>query len=58
MELGIVECKGLLSMRTADGKGCTDAYAVANYGPSLIATVGTEQTHTREEAWNTGHTRS
>ena len=33
MELGIVECKGLLSMRTADGKGCIDAYAVAKYGP-------------------------
>ncbi|VAI24052.1 unnamed protein product [Triticum turgidum subsp. durum] len=29
LELGIVGCKGLLPMRTADGKGCTDAYAVA-----------------------------
>jgi len=33
MELGIVECKGVLSMRTVDGKGCTDAYAFAKYGP-------------------------
>ena len=38
VELGIIGCKGLLPMRAAGGKGCTDAYAVAKYGPMLART--------------------
>ncbi|CAM8971393.1 unnamed protein product [Rhodiola kirilowii] len=38
VELGIVGCKNLLPMKTTNGKGTTDAYAVAKYGPKWIRT--------------------
>ncbi|XP_058204307.1 multiple C2 domain and transmembrane region protein 16 [Rhododendron vialii] len=38
IELGIVGCKNLLPMKTIDGKGSTDAYAVAKYGNKWIRT--------------------
>lgn len=38
MELGIVGCKNLLPMKTIDGKGSTDAYAVAKYGNKWVRT--------------------
>ncbi|XP_065853724.1 multiple C2 domain and transmembrane region protein 16 [Euphorbia lathyris] len=38
VELGIIGCKNLLPMKTVDGKGCTDAYCVAKYGPKWIRT--------------------
>uniref|UniRef100_A0A7N0V2L9 C2 domain-containing protein n=1 Tax=Kalanchoe fedtschenkoi TaxID=63787 RepID=A0A7N0V2L9_KALFE len=38
VELGIVGCKSLLPMKTINGKGTTDAYAVAKYGPKWIRT--------------------
>ncbi|XP_010549688.1 PREDICTED: protein QUIRKY [Tarenaya hassleriana] len=38
MELGIIGCKNLLPMKTVDGKGSTDAYTVAKYGPKWVRT--------------------
>jgi hypothetical protein len=37
-ELGIIGCKNLSPMKTVDGKGCTDAYCVAKYGPKWVRT--------------------
>ncbi|XP_010279060.1 PREDICTED: protein QUIRKY [Nelumbo nucifera] len=36
VELGIVGCKNLLPMKTINGKGSTDAYAVAKYGQKWV----------------------
>ncbi|KAI6673569.1 hypothetical protein NL676_001475 [Syzygium grande] len=38
VELGIIGCKNLLPMKTANGKGSTDAYCVAKYGPKWVRT--------------------
>ncbi|XP_071690533.1 multiple C2 domain and transmembrane region protein 16 [Rutidosis leptorrhynchoides] len=38
VELGIVGCKNLLPMKSIDGKGSTDAYAVAKYGNKWVRT--------------------
>ncbi|GMH23018.1 hypothetical protein Nepgr_024861 [Nepenthes gracilis] len=38
VELGIIECKNLLPMKTVNGRGSTDAYAVAKYGPKWART--------------------
>ncbi|CAI0384739.1 unnamed protein product [Linum tenue] len=38
VELGIIGCRNLLPMKAIDGKGCTDAYCVAKYGPKWIRT--------------------
>ncbi|XAR64849.1 hypothetical protein NMG60_11008722 [Bertholletia excelsa] len=38
IELGIVGCKNLLPMKTINGKGSTDAYAVAKYGNKWVRT--------------------
>ncbi|KAL2456338.1 C2 calcium/lipid-binding plant phosphoribosyltransferase family protein [Abeliophyllum distichum] len=38
VELGIIGCKNLLPMKTINGKGSTDAYAVAKYGSKWIRT--------------------
>ncbi|GAB4834102.1 hypothetical protein Ancab_032356 [Ancistrocladus abbreviatus] len=38
VELGIIGCKNLLPMKTVNGKGSTDAYAVAKYGPKWVRT--------------------
>jgi len=54
VELGIVGCKGLLPMRAADGKGCTDAYAVAKYGPKWARTRTIADSY--DPAWNEQYT--
>ncbi|KAK9167367.1 hypothetical protein Scep_002558 [Stephania cephalantha] len=38
VELGIIGCKSLIPMKTINGKGITDAYAVAKYGPKWVRT--------------------
>lgn len=38
VELGIIGCKHLLPMKTVNGKGSTDAYCVAKYGPKWVRT--------------------
>ncbi|KAK9290866.1 hypothetical protein L1049_009044 [Liquidambar formosana] len=38
VELGIIGCKNLLPMKTVNGKGSTDAYAVAKYGQKWVRT--------------------
>lgn len=38
VELGIIGCKNLLPMKAIDGKGATDSYAVAKYGPKWART--------------------
>lgn len=38
VELGIIACKNLLPMKTVNGRGCTDAYCVAKYGPKWVRT--------------------
>ncbi|XP_051131833.1 protein QUIRKY [Andrographis paniculata] len=38
IELGIIGCKNLLPMKTWEGKGSTDAYAVAKYGNKWVRT--------------------
>ncbi|XP_076950069.1 multiple C2 domain and transmembrane region protein 16-like [Bidens hawaiensis] len=38
VELGIIGCKNLLPMKSIDGKGSTDAYAVAKYGNKWVRT--------------------
>lgn len=38
IELGIIGCRGLLPVRAIDGKGTTDPYAVAKYGPKWART--------------------
>ncbi|CDP14088.1 unnamed protein product [Coffea canephora] len=37
-ELGIISATGLSSMKTKDGRGTTDAYCVAKYGPKWVRT--------------------
>ncbi|KAG2631813.1 FT-interacting protein 7-like [Panicum virgatum] len=54
VELGIIGCKGLLPMRAADGKGCTDAYAVAKYGPKWARTRTIADSF--DPAWNEQYT--
>jgi hypothetical protein len=54
VELGIIGCKGLLPMRAADGKGCTDAYAVAKYGPKWARTRTIADSY--DPAWNEQYT--
>ncbi|OMO67933.1 C2 calcium-dependent membrane targeting [Corchorus capsularis] len=38
LELGIIGGKNLLPMKTINGKGSTDAYTVAKYGPKWVRT--------------------
>ncbi|GJN24596.1 hypothetical protein PR202_gb12347 [Eleusine coracana subsp. coracana] len=54
VELGIVGCKGLLPMRTVAGKGRTDAYAVAKYGPKWARTRTVADSF--DPAWNEQYT--
>ncbi|KAG8100632.1 hypothetical protein GUJ93_ZPchr0013g33908 [Zizania palustris] len=54
VELGIVGCNGLLPMRTADDKGCTDAYAVAKYGLKWARTRTISDSF--DPAWNEQYT--
>lgn len=38
VELGVIGCKNLIPVKTVNGKGCTDAYCVAKYGPKWVRT--------------------
>ncbi|KAD5961684.1 hypothetical protein E3N88_13157 [Mikania micrantha] len=38
LELGIISAKGLLPMKTRDGRGTTDAFCVAKYGDKWVRT--------------------
>ncbi|XP_017974339.1 PREDICTED: FT-interacting protein 1 [Theobroma cacao] len=38
LELGILNATGLLPMKSKDGRGTTDAYCVAKYGPKWVRT--------------------
>ncbi|KAL3519201.1 hypothetical protein ACH5RR_021790 [Cinchona calisaya] len=38
LELGIISATGLSSMKSKDGRGTTDAYCVAKYGPKWVRT--------------------
>ncbi|KAI5074856.1 hypothetical protein GOP47_0010817 [Adiantum capillus-veneris] len=38
LELGVLGAQGLLPMKTKDGRGATDAYCVAKYGPKWVRT--------------------
>ncbi|EHA8590666.1 Protein QUIRKY [Cocos nucifera] len=54
VELGIIRCRGLLPMRTVDGKGSTDAFAVAKYGPKWARTRTLADSF--DPAWNEQYT--
>ncbi|CAK9181044.1 unnamed protein product [Ilex paraguariensis] len=54
VELGIIGCKNLLPMKTINGKGSTDAYAVAKYGSKWIRTRIVSDT--LEPKWNEQYT--
>ncbi|XP_078162847.1 C2 calcium/lipid-binding plant phosphoribosyltransferase family protein [Carex rostrata] len=54
VELGLIGCKGLLPMRTFEGKGSTDAYAVAKYGPKWARTRTVADCF--DPAWNEQYT--
>nr|CAD1819737.1 unnamed protein product [Ananas comosus var. bracteatus] len=54
VELGVVGCRGLLPMRTLRGKGSTDAYAVAKYGPKWARTRTVADS--LDPAWNEQYT--
>ncbi|GFP94422.1 multiple c2 and transmembrane domain-containing protein 1 [Phtheirospermum japonicum] len=38
LEVGIISAKGLSPMKSKDGRGTTDAYCVAKYGPKWVRT--------------------
>ncbi|KAL6539852.1 FT-interacting protein 1 [Orobanche hederae] len=38
LEVGILSAQGLVPMKNADGRGCTDAYCVAKYGQKWVRT--------------------
>ncbi|KNA06939.1 hypothetical protein SOVF_176470 [Spinacia oleracea] len=38
VELGIIGCRELLPVKAVNGKGSTDAYAIAKYGPKWVRT--------------------
>ncbi|KAG0463466.1 hypothetical protein HPP92_018976 [Vanilla planifolia] len=50
LELGIIGCRGLLPMKTVDGKGLTDAFVVAKYGPKWARTRTVADSF--DPAWN------
>ncbi|CAL5431801.1 unnamed protein product [Camellia sinensis] len=54
VELGIVGCKNLLPMKTINGKGSTDAYAVAKYGNKWVRTRTISDS--LEPKWNEQYT--
>ncbi|KAJ0982587.1 hypothetical protein J5N97_010842 [Dioscorea zingiberensis] len=54
IEIGIIGCKGLLPMRTVDGKGTTDAFVVAKYGPKWARTRTIADSF--DPAWNEQYT--
>ncbi|KAL6336030.1 hypothetical protein AAG906_003657 [Vitis piasezkii] len=54
VELGIIACKNLLPMKTIDGRGSTDAYAVAKYGPKWVCTRTVSES--LDPKWNEQYT--
>lgn len=54
VELGIIACKNLLPMKTVDGRGSTDAYAVAKYGPKWVRTRTVSES--LDPKWNEQYT--
>ncbi|XP_030525914.2 FT-interacting protein 7 [Rhodamnia argentea] len=54
VELGIIGCKSLLPMKTVNGKGSTDAYCVAKYGPKWVRTRTVRDT--LDPRWNEQYT--
>ncbi|OWM78827.1 FT-interacting protein 7 [Punica granatum] len=54
VELGIIGCKNLLPMKIVNGKGTTDAYCVAKYGPKWVRTRTV--CDTLEPKWNEQYT--
>ncbi|PIN04702.1 hypothetical protein CDL12_22761 [Handroanthus impetiginosus] len=54
IELGIIGCKNLLPMKTINGKGSTDAYAVAKYGNKWVRTRTISDT--LDPKWNEQYT--
>ncbi|KAG6486003.1 protein QUIRKY-like [Zingiber officinale] len=54
IELGIIGCRGLLPVRAIDGKGTTDPYAVAKYGPKWARTRTVADSF--DPAWNEQYT--
>lgn len=54
VELGIVCCKNLIPVKTVHGKGCTDAYCVAKYGPKWVRTRTV--TDRMDPKWNEQYT--
>ncbi|KAJ9559112.1 hypothetical protein OSB04_013726 [Centaurea solstitialis] len=54
VELGIVGCKNLLPMKSINGKGSTDAYAVAKYGSKWVRTRAISDN--LEPKWNEQYT--
>ncbi|XP_059668598.1 multiple C2 domain and transmembrane region protein 16 [Cornus florida] len=54
VELGIVGCKNLVPMKTINGKGSTDAYAVVKYGNKWVCTRSISDS--LEPRWNEQYT--
>nr|XP_048334031.1 FT-interacting protein 7 isoform X2 [Ziziphus jujuba var. spinosa]XP_048334032.1 FT-interacting protein 7 isoform X3 [Ziziphus jujuba var. spinosa]XP_048334033.1 FT-interacting protein 7 isoform X4 [Ziziphus jujuba var. spinosa] len=54
VELGIIGCKNLIPLKTVNGKGCTDAYCVAKYGPKWVRTRTV--TDRMDPKWNEQYT--
>ncbi|KAI4363922.1 hypothetical protein MLD38_020081 [Melastoma candidum] len=50
IELGVIGCRNLLPMKAVNGKGSTDAYCVAKYGPKWVRTRTVRDT--LEPRWN------
>ncbi|KAK4776561.1 hypothetical protein SAY86_005249 [Trapa natans] len=54
VELGIIGCRNLLPMKMANGRGTTDAFCVAKYGPKWVRTRTV--CDTLEPKWNEQYT--
>lgn len=54
VELGIIGCKNLLPMKMVNGRGTTDAFCVAKYGPKWVRTRTV--CDTLEPKWNEQYT--
>lgn len=56
VELGIIGCRNLVPVKTSvpDGRGCTDAYCVAKYGPKWVRTRTVSDS--QDPKWNEQYT--
>lgn len=54
VELGIIGCKNLIPVKAVNGKGSTDAYCVAKYGPKWVRTRTV--TNSMDPKWNEQYT--